>query len=164
MPHTSLVLPSSALSTLTLTSPSLPHLALLPARLALPPPPSPQQPNSSKKKKFYLILFAGQPIVGGKPQAISVPQGLRDEHEQVAFEKRRADADARKKMHRGGGKKKGKRGLKEETKEWVLRKKELYRTRGKEGVPRDSKCVSLSRASAPLSCLPLPRPRRGASH
>jgi len=102
-------------------------------------------PNSSKKKKFYLILFAGQPIVGGKPQAISVPQGLRDEHEQVAFEKRRADADARKKMHRDGGKKKGKRGLKEETKEWVLRKKELYRTRGKEGVPRDSKYTARSR-------------------
>ncbi|GAA5854027.1 hypothetical protein JCM9279_003768 [Rhodotorula babjevae] len=104
-------------------------------------------PNSSKKKKFYLILFAGQPIVGGKPQPIAVPQGLRDEHEQVAFEKKRADADARKKMHRGsGGKKgKGKRGLKEETKDWVLRKKELYRTRGKEGVPRDSKYTARSR-------------------
>ncbi|GAA5825086.1 hypothetical protein JCM3770_004732 [Rhodotorula araucariae] len=100
-------------------------------------------PNSSKKKKFYLILFAGQPIVGGKPQAIAVPEGLRDEHEQVAFEKKRADADARKKMHKGG--RKGKRGLKEAPKDYVLRKKELYRTRGKEGVPRDSKYTARSR-------------------
>ena len=100
------------------------------------------QPNSSKKKKFYLILFAGQPIVGGKPQPIAIPEGLRDEHEvgTVAYEKKRADAEARKKMHKGG--RKGKRGLKEAPKEYVLRKKELYRTRGKEGVPRDSKCVA----------------------
>jgi len=108
-----------------------------------------------------LILFAGQPIVGGKPQPIAVPQGLRDEHEQVAFEKKRADTDARKKMHRGsGGKKgKGKRGLKEETKDWVLRKKELYRTRGKEGVPRDSKCVPLSCSASSVTHADLaPRP------
>lgn len=109
-----------------------------------------------------MILFAGQPIVGGKPQPIAVPQGLRDEHEQVAFEKKRADTDARKKMHRGsGGKKgKGKRGLKEETKDWVLRKKELYRTRGKEGVPRDSKCVPLSCSASSVTHADLaPRPQ-----
>ncbi|BGP37525.1 18S rRNA (guanine1575-N7)-methyltransferase [Rhodotorula kratochvilovae] len=102
-------------------------------------------PNSSKKKKFYLILFAGQPIVGGKPQPIAIPEGLRDEHEvgTVAYEKKRADAEARKKMHKGG--RKGKRGLKEAPKEYVLRKKELYRTRGKEGVPRDSKYTARSR-------------------
>ncbi|GJN88162.1 hypothetical protein Rhopal_001127-T1 [Rhodotorula paludigena] len=104
-------------------------------------------PNSSKKKKFYLILFAGQPIVGGKPQPIAVPEGLRDEHEgggagTVAYEKKRADADLRKKFRRGG-KGKGKKGaIKEQTKEYVMRKKELYRQRGKEGVPRDSKPLS----------------------
>lgn len=114
------------------------------------------QPNSSKKKKFYLILFAGQPIVGGKPQPISVPQGLSDEPSTVSYEKKRADAETRKKLSRKG---KGKRGLKggEGAKEFVLRKKELYRQKGKEGVPRDSKCVPLltamsSVASALLTC------------
>ncbi|GAA6001788.1 18S rRNA (guanine-N(7))-methyltransferase family protein [Rhodotorula paludigena] len=105
-------------------------------------------PNSSKKKKFYLILFAGQPIVGGKPQPIAVPEGLRDEHDgagTVAYEKKRADADLRKKFRRGG-KGKGKKGaMKEQTKEYVMRKKELYRQRGKEGVPRDSKYTARSR-------------------
>ncbi|BGP05617.1 18S rRNA (guanine1575-N7)-methyltransferase [Rhodotorula toruloides] len=101
-------------------------------------------PNSSKKKKFYLILFAGQPIVGGKPQPISVPQGLTDEPSTVSYEKKRADAETRKKLSRKG---KGKRGLKggEGAKEFVLRKKELYRQKGKEGVPRDSKYTARQR-------------------
>ncbi|GAA5879370.1 hypothetical protein JCM16303_003179 [Sporobolomyces ruberrimus] len=107
-------------------------------------------PNSSKKKKFYLILFAGQPVVGGKPQPISIPTGLTDEHEQaggggggrskVAYERQRADIEKHKK--RGGkGKKPGDKG----TTEWVKRKKELYRTRGKADVPRDSKYTARSR-------------------
>ncbi|BGP22444.1 williams-Beuren syndrome critical region protein 22 [Rhodotorula toruloides] len=105
-------------------------------------------PNSSKKKKFYLILFAGQPIVGGKPEPISIPQGLSDEPSTVSYEKKRADAETRKKLSRKGkGMGKGKRGLKggEGAKEYVLRKKELYRQKGKEGVPRDSKYTARSR-------------------
>ncbi|POY70407.1 hypothetical protein BMF94_6582 [Rhodotorula taiwanensis] len=106
-------------------------------------------PNSSKKKKFYLILFAGQPIVGGKPQAIKVPEGLTDEHEggTVSYEKKRADAEARKKLQRkrkSGGK--GSRNKDSEgAKEYIMRKKELYRQLGKDGVPRDSKYTARSR-------------------
>ncbi|GAA5981978.1 hypothetical protein JCM5350_006586 [Sporobolomyces pararoseus] len=100
-------------------------------------------PNSSKKKKFYLILFAGQPVVGGKPQPIAIPQGLTDEHEQrskVAYERQRASMEKHRK--RGGkGKKPGDKG----TTEWVKRKKELYRSRGKADVPRDSKYTARSR-------------------
>ncbi|GAA5835440.1 hypothetical protein JCM11251_005235 [Rhodosporidiobolus azoricus] len=103
-------------------------------------------PNSSKKKKFYLILFAGQPIVGGKPQPIAVPQGLTDDGAggTVSYERKRADGDQRKKVSRRS---KGKKGLKggESTKEFVMRKKELYRQKGKEGVPRDSKYTARSR-------------------
>lgn len=43
--------------------------------------------------------------------------------------------------------------MKEQTKEYVMRKKELYRRRGKEGVPRDSKCVSLSLSQVALASL-----------
>ncbi|GAA5871272.1 hypothetical protein JCM8547_007239 [Rhodosporidiobolus lusitaniae] len=102
-------------------------------------------PNSSKKKKFYLILFAGQPIVGGKPQPISVPQGLTDEGAggTVSYERKRADKDQRKKMSRGSKSKRG--GSGETAKEYVRRKKELYKLRGKEGVPRDSKYTARSR-------------------
>ncbi|GAA6039653.1 hypothetical protein JCM8097_002237 [Rhodosporidiobolus ruineniae] len=104
-------------------------------------------PNSSKKKKFYLILFAGQPLVGGKPQPISIPQGLTDDGQggTVQYERKRADADVRKKMSRGSRKGKGKHGAGESAKEYVTRKKELYRKKGKEGVPRDSKYTARSR-------------------
>jgi 18S rRNA (guanine1575-N7)-methyltransferase len=60
-----------------------------------------------------------------------VPQGLVAEHEmgkaaatQVKYEKKRDGAK--------GKKGKGKRKSGESTKEWIVRKKELYRTRGKE--------------------------------
>lgn len=108
-------------------------LSSLRHRLTLTPP---------RRKKFYLILFAGQPIVGGKPQPIAVPQGLTEEGT-VAYEKKRAK-DTRKTLSRGS--KKGRKGAQgdETSKEWVKRKKELYKLRGKEGVPRDSKCVVFS--------------------
>ncbi|GAA5961187.1 hypothetical protein JCM8115_005860 [Rhodotorula mucilaginosa] len=110
-------------------------------------------PNSSKKKKFYLILFAGQPIVGGKPQPIKVPEGLTDDPHHggpstVAYEKKRADAEARKKLQRKkrrSGGKGSKNKDSEGAKEYIMRKKELYRQRGKDGVPRDSKYTARSR-------------------
>jgi len=44
----------------------------------------------------------------------------------------------------GKGEKRGKRkGVKD--KDWILKKKELYRQRGKEGVPRDSKFTGRKR-------------------
>ncbi|KWU45691.1 putative BUD23-protein [Rhodotorula sp. JG-1b] len=109
-------------------------------------------PNSSKKKKFYLILFAGQPVVGGKPQPIKVPEGLTDDPHggpsTVAYEKKRADAEARKKLQRKkrrSGGKGSKNKDSEGAKEYIMRKKELYRQRGKDGVPRDSKYTARSR-------------------
>ncbi|ORY90775.1 S-adenosyl-L-methionine-dependent methyltransferase [Leucosporidium creatinivorum] len=90
-------------------------------------------PNSSKKKKFYLILFAGQPAVGAKPQV--VPQGLGVEgSDRVAYEKKRERTKTR------SGKRKNVKDV-----DWILKKKELYRARGKADVPRDSKYTARSR-------------------
>lgn len=86
-----------------------------------------------RRKKFYLVLFAGQPADPAlrKPQA--VPAGLGVEGAgQVAYERKRAERGSKSK----GGKRKGVKDI-----DWILKKKELYRARGKEGVPRDSKCV-----------------------
>ena len=88
------------------------------------------QPNSSKKKKFYLVLFAGQSenVAARKPQ--NVPAGLGLEGaDKVTYERKR---EARSK--KSGGKKRDLKGV-----DWILKKKELYRARGKEAVPRDSK-------------------------
>ena len=94
-------------------------------------------------------MFAGQPVVGGKPQPIKVPEGLTDDPHggpsTVAYEKKRADAEARKKLQRKkrrSGGKGSKNKDSEGAKEYIMRKKELYRQRGKDGVPRDSKSVS----------------------
>lgn len=103
-------------------------------------------------------MFAGQPIVGGKPQPIKVPEGLTDDPHHggpstVAYEKKRADAEARKKLQRKkrrSGGKVSKNKDSEGAKEYIMRKKELYRQRGKDGVPRDSKSVALPRLSLSL--------------
>jgi hypothetical protein len=71
----------------------------------------------------------------------------------VNYEKKRSK-DLRKTMSRGS--KKGRKG-EETTKEWVTRKKELYKLRGKEGVPRDSKCARFLFLSY-LTLLPLLSP------
>lgn len=98
-------------------------------------------PNSSKKKKFYLVLFAGQP---DQRMPLPTPLGLEDAAgtdrapSKIAYEQKRERNNSRKK----GGKKAnaGKVDV-----EWILKKKELYRQRGKEGVPRDSKYTARSR-------------------
>ena len=112
-------------------------------------------------------MFAGQPIVGGKPQPIKVPEGLTDDPHHggpstVAYEKKRADAEARKKLQRKkrrSGGKVSKNKDSEGAKEYIMRKKELYRQRGKDGVPRDSKSVALPRLSLSLHTLIEVRPR-----
>lgn len=87
------------------------------------------------RKKFYLVLFAGQPASAARAQ---VPAGLGTEEaghangDRVAFERKRERTKTR-----SGNKRKPVKDV-----DWVLRKKELYRTRGKADVPRDSKCVS----------------------
>ncbi|KAI0044276.1 S-adenosyl-L-methionine-dependent methyltransferase [Auriscalpium vulgare] len=92
-------------------------------------------PNSNKARKVYLCLFVGG---GGAAQ---VPQGLDGEAAEEAgarakFEKRR-QREVRKER---SGKKKAAKG-----KEWILKKKDLYRRRGKEDVPRDSKYTGRKR-------------------
>ncbi|KAI6109532.1 williams-Beuren syndrome critical region protein 22 [Pisolithus sp. B1] len=82
-------------------------------------------PNSKKAKKVFLCLFVGS---GGGQQ---LPEGLEgEEDDQARFERRR---EKEKKRDRGGKRK----ALKDKV--WILKKKQLYRQRGKEGVPRDSK-------------------------
>jgi 18S rRNA (guanine1575-N7)-methyltransferase len=80
-------------------------------------------PNSAKAKKYYLCLFAGSD--GSK---MELPEALDDEYS-VPFEKSRI-------------KSKSKRTVKD--KQWVLHKKELYRSRGKD-TPLDSKFTARKR-------------------
>jgi 18S rRNA (guanine1575-N7)-methyltransferase len=89
-------------------------------------------PNSTKKRKMYLCLMVGHQ---------EVPQGLSEGGEaddpnyiKVKNEKRRkAKALASRKL-------KGKKAIGAVDKDWILKKKELYRQRkGVEHVPRDSK-------------------------
>ncbi|KAI0093675.1 S-adenosyl-L-methionine-dependent methyltransferase [Irpex rosettiformis] len=91
-------------------------------------------PNSKKAKKVFLCLFVGS---GGAQQ---VPKGLDGEEvdgdSQAQFEKRREKFSSR-------GKNGRRKNIKD--KDWILKKKELYRQRGKEGVPRDSKYTARKR-------------------
>ncbi|KAJ7581145.1 S-adenosyl-L-methionine-dependent methyltransferase [Mycena floridula] len=85
-------------------------------------------PNSNKARKVFLCLFVGG---GGGQQQI--PKGLDGEvvdDGKARFERRRERERGRDRT----GKRKSPK-----DKEWILKKKELYRKRGKEGVPRDSK-------------------------
>ncbi|KAK0210860.1 williams-Beuren syndrome critical region protein 22 [Desarmillaria ectypa] len=90
-------------------------------------------PNSKKAKKVFLCLFVGG---GGSQQ---VPQGLDGEVEEdgrARFERRREKERTRSKS----GKRKPIKG-----RDWILKKKELYRKRGKESVPHDSKFTGRKR-------------------
>ncbi|TBU50730.1 S-adenosyl-L-methionine-dependent methyltransferase [Dichomitus squalens] len=90
-------------------------------------------PNSKKARKVFLCLF-----VGGGGGGQQVPKGLEGEEEdegRVQFEKRRERLKAK-----SGGKRKN---IKD--KDWILKKKELYRQRGKESVPNDSKYTGRKR-------------------
>jgi len=91
-------------------------------------------PNSKKARKVFLCLFVG----GGGGQ--QVPTGLDGEEisedSKARFEARRERASKRDK----DSKRKSING-----RDWILRKKELYRKRGKESVPRDSKYTGRKR-------------------
>jgi 18S rRNA (guanine1575-N7)-methyltransferase len=91
-------------------------------------------PNSKKAKKFYLVLMSGPSNNANIPKALGVEDGMSVD--EVQYEKRRE-------KNTGLKKRKMKRGILEGDKDWILRKKSLYRQRGKEGVPKDSKSVSL---------------------
>ncbi|KAF8623483.1 hypothetical protein AX15_006266 [Amanita polypyramis BW_CC] len=90
-------------------------------------------PNSNKAKKVFLCLFVGG---GGSQQ---VPEGLKgdeDAETKVRFERRRERERTRAK----NGKRKNVK-----DRDWILKKKELYRKRGKDDVPRDSKYTGRKR-------------------
>ncbi|KAH7929718.1 S-adenosyl-L-methionine-dependent methyltransferase [Leucogyrophana mollusca] len=90
-------------------------------------------PNSKKAKKVFLCLFVG----GGGGAQQQIPQGLEGEDDEHArFERRR---EKLKTKDRSGKRKNIK------DRDWILKKKELYRQRGKEGVPRDSKFTGRKR-------------------
>ncbi|KZT40835.1 williams-Beuren syndrome critical region protein 22 [Sistotremastrum suecicum HHB10207 ss-3] len=96
-------------------------------------------PNSKKARKVFLCLFVGG---GGGAQSRELPKGLDgegiEEGEAAArFEKRR---ERERKRDKSGKRKAVKGG-----KDWILKKKELYRQRGKEDVPRDSKFTGRKR-------------------
>ncbi|KAI9508300.1 williams-Beuren syndrome critical region protein 22 [Russula earlei] len=95
-------------------------------------------PNSKKARKVFLCLFVGD---GGGAQ---MPQGLEGDDGAVEGEETRAKFERRRQRElrrERKGKQKGIQG----GKEWILRKKELYRRRGKEGVPHDSKYTGRKR-------------------
>ncbi|KAJ4487773.1 S-adenosyl-L-methionine-dependent methyltransferase [Lentinula aciculospora] len=97
-------------------------------------------PNSNKARKVFLCLYVG----GGGGQQQEVPQGLVGdvvEDGKVRFEKRRA-RDLRKDKN---GKRKSQKVV---DRDWILRKKELYRKRGKKSVPMDSKFTGRKRKPA----------------
>ncbi|TFK42420.1 S-adenosyl-L-methionine-dependent methyltransferase [Crucibulum laeve] len=92
-------------------------------------------PNSKKARKVFLCLYVG----GGGAVQQQLPKGLEGEEEEdskARFERRRD----RERTKTKGGKRKS---IKD--KDWILKKKELYRKRGKEGVPRDSKYTARKR-------------------
>ncbi|KAH8116859.1 williams-Beuren syndrome critical region protein 22 [Phellopilus nigrolimitatus] len=82
-------------------------------------------PNSKKAKKVFLCLFVGS---GGAQQELG--------EETVAYERRR---DKERRREKSGKRKSVK------AKDWILNKKELYRQRGKESVPSDSKFTGRKR-------------------
>jgi len=105
-------------------------------------------PNSKKARKVFLCLFVGDGGGGGGGgPAVKVPEGLQgdgdgdgaaeSEDAKAKFERRRQrelrrERTGKQKVVKGG-------------KDWILRKKELYRRRGKEGVPHDSKYTGRKR-------------------
>lgn len=97
-------------------------------------------PNSKKARKFYLVLMAGQAEVQQQhmPQGLGVDSPTGADGETVPYERRRE-----KHARRKGKEEKRRKSVK--TKDWLVQKKELYRRRGKEDVPRDSKFTGRKR-------------------
>ncbi|KAG0699652.1 S-adenosyl-L-methionine-dependent methyltransferase [Suillus ampliporus] len=89
-------------------------------------------PNSKKARKVFLCLFVG----GGGAQQ-QMPKGVEGEDDEHARFERRREKERKRDV---SGKRKN---IKD--KDWILKKKELYRQRGKEGVPRDSKYTGRKR-------------------
>ncbi|KAI0306335.1 S-adenosyl-L-methionine-dependent methyltransferase, partial [Multifurca ochricompacta] len=93
-------------------------------------------PNSKKARKVFLCLFVGDGGVAQVPKGLD-GDGKESESAKAKFEKRRQRESRRERS----GKQKAVKG----GRDWILRKKELYRRRGKEEVPRDSKYTGRKR-------------------
>ncbi|KIY72105.1 williams-Beuren syndrome critical region protein 22 [Cylindrobasidium torrendii FP15055 ss-10] len=85
-------------------------------------------PNSNKAKKVFLCLMVGGG--GHVPKGLDGDGDAAEDSTTARFERRRERERARSR----GGKRKS---IKD--RDWILKKKELYRKRGKESVPNDSK-------------------------
>ena len=98
-------------------------------------------PNSRKAKKFYLCLMSGLNASSSASNEIGnrLPKALGTEDDGVIVDSV-AYEHSREKKHRQKNPK-GKKGSLPGDKDWILRKKSLYRQRGKEDVPNDSKYV-----------------------
>jgi 18S rRNA (guanine1575-N7)-methyltransferase len=82
-------------------------------------------PNSKKARKMYLCLMVGQQ---------EVPKAIDGEFSAVEVERKKQEVRNERKRRKDSGGAKGKRGKKVvDPKEWILKKKDLYRARGKEG-------------------------------
>ncbi|KAH9842757.1 williams-Beuren syndrome critical region protein 22 [Rhodofomes roseus] len=92
-------------------------------------------PNSNKARKVFLCLY-----VGGGGGAQQIPKGLEaGEEDGQAHARFEASRQRQRKRDKNGKRKSIK------DKDWIIRKKELYRRRGKEDVPRDSKYTGRKR-------------------
>ncbi|KAH9035511.1 williams-Beuren syndrome critical region protein 22 [Lactarius pseudohatsudake] len=98
-------------------------------------------PNSKKARKVFLCLFVGDGRAASAapqlPAALDGDGGAEGEDAKATFEKRRQRESRREKS--------GKQKVAKGGKDWILRKKELYRRRGKDDVPRDSKFTGRKR-------------------
>lgn len=115
-------------------------------------------PNSRKARKCFLVLWVGgvmrvpAGLLSDEQMAIAeqqqtrqeLPSGLLAEHEnpdnvgQVKFEGRSTNKKGKRASKKAKAAEKG-------SKEWILKKKDLYRKRGKEDVPTDSKYTARKR-------------------
>ncbi|KAH6567809.1 hypothetical protein BASA50_002609 [Batrachochytrium salamandrivorans] len=91
-------------------------------------------PNSAKAKKYYLCLFAGV-AVGMPSKAPELPKGLDEENTGVAYSDQRVRERRRKGAHQR---------VSVKDKDWIQRKKDLARTRGKD-TANDSKFTGRKR-------------------
>lgn len=94
-------------------------------------------PNSQKAKKFYLVLLTGPSTSSSLPKALGVSDS---DPSTVPYSTKRDRSSASRKSKGARGK-----GDAETKKAWIERKKEIYRKRGKEDVPRDSKFTGRKR-------------------
>ncbi|KAI0256960.1 williams-Beuren syndrome critical region protein 22 [Lactifluus subvellereus] len=94
-------------------------------------------PNSKKARKVFLCLFVGGGGGAQVPEGLEGDGGVESEDAKAKFEKRRQRESRRERS--------GKQKVVKGGKDWILRKKELYRRRGKEDVPRDSKYTGRKR-------------------